>query len=76
MNNSRKYSEDIEPIEDSNRDDSEQGKENLSNSIKVFECHEHLEVEPIHCKVPGVQRLGEILRSDFKNLFERRTNYD
>mgnify|MGYP000846019950 FL=1 len=76
MSNTRKYSEHIGPSKDSNWDGIEKGKDNLSNLKKEFECQEHLEVEPIHCKVPGVKSLGEILQSDFKNLFERRTNND
>lgn len=76
MNNTRKYIEHIGPKKDSNWDGIENGKDILSNSKKELECQEHLEVEPIHCKVPGVKSLGEILQSDFKNLFERRTNYD
>ena len=55
MNNTRKYSEHIGPNKDSNWDGIENGKDNLSNSKKELECQEHLEVEPIHCKVPGVK---------------------
>ena len=72
----REYSYDIEPIEDTNWDSAEQGKDKTTVSIKNIEHQNNRKVEPIQSKVAGVKSLGEILQSDFKNLIERRSNND
>jgi hypothetical protein len=76
MNNKREYFYNIEPIEDINWDGAEQGKDNTTISIKDIEHKKNRKVEPTQSKVAGVKSLGEILQSDFKHLFERRSNYD
>lgn len=62
----------IEPIDDTNLCGVEQEKDKITISEKVIEHSIHWDDEPIHCKVPVVKSLGEILQSDFKYLFERR----
>lgn len=76
MNNKREYSFDIEPLEDSYWEGIKQEKGKITISIKDIEHQKNKKVEPTQSKVAGVKSLGEILQSDFKNLFERRTNYD
>lgn len=76
MNNKREYFYDIEPVEDDNWDSAEQGKDRLYGYKKEIEGQKHLKIEPIHCRVEGVNSVGEIIESQFKNLFLRRSNYD
>ena len=61
----------IEPIEDNNSFGVEQGKDKTTISKKIIKHPRRLRVEPKHSKVEGFKSLGEILQSDYKDLFER-----